>query len=149
LKSVEYTATIKTSEIGKGGAYISFPFDVKEVFGKTGRIKVKCMFENIEYRGSLVKMGMTSYIIGISKDIRSKLGKDIGHKIHVSICEDTDERIVEIHPELQPILDTNPEMLTRYNKLSHSKRKEIWLQLSSAKRPETLKSRLKQIVDEM
>ena len=37
------------------GAYIIFPYDVREEFQK-GRVKVKATFDGVEYNGSLVRM---------------------------------------------------------------------------------------------
>ena len=56
------------------GAYVEIPFDVKEVFGK-GRVPVNATFDGEFYKGSIAKMGLPSYILGIRKDIREKIGK--------------------------------------------------------------------------
>ena len=67
----------------KGGAYLIFPYDVREEFHK-GRVKVSVTFDGEPYEGSVVNMGIKNedgsicYIIGIRKDIRKKIGKEIG-----------------------------------------------------------------------
>jgi hypothetical protein len=72
------------------GAYIEVPFDIKKLFGK-GRLKVLAEFDGEPYSGSIVNMGIKNadgsicYIIGIRKDIRSKIGKQTGDKIEVKI----------------------------------------------------------------
>lgn len=68
------------------GAYIEFPYDVREEFGK-GRVKVYATFDGVPYEGSLVRMKTPGHIIGIRKDIRAKIGKQPGSEIHVTICE--------------------------------------------------------------
>ncbi len=68
------------------GAYIEFPYDVKEEFHK-GRVKVEATFDGIPYIGSLVKMKTPCHIIGIRKDIRKQLGKQAGDMIKVTIKE--------------------------------------------------------------
>ena len=65
------------------GAYIEFPYDVKEEFHK-GRVKVEATFDGIPYIGSLVKMKTPCHIIGIRKDIRKQLGKQAGDMIKVT-----------------------------------------------------------------
>lgn len=45
------------------GAYIEFPFDVREEFGK-GRVKVHATFDGEPYDGSLVRMKTPGHIIG-------------------------------------------------------------------------------------
>ncbi|KAA6329303.1 hypothetical protein EZS27_021872 [termite gut metagenome] len=68
------------------GAYIEFPLDVKETFGKE-RVRVNATFDGICYEGSLVKMGTPCHIIGIRKEIRRQIGKQAGDRIHVTIEE--------------------------------------------------------------
>ncbi len=75
----------------KGGAYIIFPKNIKEEYGK-GRVKVHVEFDGIPYNGSVVNMGIKNadgsicYIIGVLKAIRTQLGKSEGDTIHVA-CE--------------------------------------------------------------
>jgi hypothetical protein len=149
MKEYSFEAIIKASEIGKGGAYIEFPFNVEKEFGAKGRIKVKCFFEDIEYRGSLVKMGTKCHIIGISKDIRNKIGKTIGDKVDVRLCKDESERTVELHPALQQELQKQKIIKEHYENLSYTKQKEINVSLFDAKKDETLKSRLEKIIEEL
>lgn len=68
------------------GAYIEFPYDVKQEFGK-GRVKVHAEFDGEPYDGSLVRMKTPGHIIGIRKDIRKKINKQPGDRIHVKIRE--------------------------------------------------------------
>jgi len=84
-KSYEFDAVIKkVPDID--GAYIEFPYDVKEEFGK-GRVKVYATFDGEPYVGSLVRMGTPCHIIGIRKDIRAKINKQPGDIVHVTIRE--------------------------------------------------------------
>lgn len=84
-KIYEFDAVIKkVPDID--GAYIDFPYDVREEFGK-GRVKVHAVFDSVPYDGSLVKMKTPNHIIGIRKDIRQQIGKQPGDTIHVTIQE--------------------------------------------------------------
>ena len=84
-KLYEFTAEIKKVR-DIDGAYIEFPYDVKEEFGK-GRVKVMATFDGVEYQGSLVRMKTPCHIIGIRKDIRQKIGKQAGDIVCVTIQE--------------------------------------------------------------
>lgn len=90
-KIYEYDAVIKQSDIGAGGAYVTFPYDIKTEFGK-GRVKVKAAFDGEPYEGSIVNMGVKNhdgsvcYIIGILKSIRAKIGKQPGDKVRVIVA---------------------------------------------------------------
>ena len=59
------------------GAYVEFPYDVREEFQK-GRVKVYVEFDGEPYEGSLVRMGTPGHIVGVRKDIRKKIGKERG-----------------------------------------------------------------------
>jgi len=91
-KVYEFDAVILSSEIGKGGAYVPFPYDVRTEFGK-GRVKVHATFDGEPYDGSIVNMGVKNadgsvcYIIGILKSIRAKIGKQPGDSVRVTIKE--------------------------------------------------------------
>ncbi len=90
-KTYEYDAVLHELP-DNGGAYISFPWDIREVFGK-GRVKVHARFDGIPYDGSIVNMGVKNsdgsvcYIIGVLKSIRTRLNKHNGDTIHVVIEE--------------------------------------------------------------
>lgn len=92
-KIYEYEATVQKVP-GIDGAYVEFPYDVKEEFGK-GRVKVRATFDGEPYEGSIVNMGVKNsdgsvcYIIGLRKDIRAKIGKQPGDSVKVTIIEKT------------------------------------------------------------
>ena len=92
LKIYEFDAIIQPSDMGRGGAYIVFPYDIREEFGK-GRVKVSATFDGESYDGSIVNMGIRNsddsicYILGILKDIRVKINKQPGDTVRVTISE--------------------------------------------------------------
>lgn len=89
-KTYSFELLIYSSEVGKGGAYVVFPYDIRKEFG-AGRVKVQAMFDGVSYEGSIVNMGVKRedgsicYILGVRKDIRKKIGKDIGDRVNVTI----------------------------------------------------------------
>ena len=85
----QFTSVIEASKAGKGGAYVRVPVNIKEYFGK-GRLKVRVYFEMVYYEGSIVNMGVKNpdgsvcYILGVRKDIREELQKNIGDTLTIS-----------------------------------------------------------------
>lgn len=73
-------------------AYIVFPYDIRKEFNK-GRVKVHAEFDGEPYDGSIVNMGVKDsegkicYVIGVTKNIRSKIGKTFGDEVDVFIVE--------------------------------------------------------------
>ncbi len=90
-KKYEFDAVIHEVK-EKGGAYVAFPYDVREEFG-AGRAKVHVEFDGEPYDGSVVNMGVKDqdgsvcYIIGVRKDIREKIKKQPGDTVHVLVRE--------------------------------------------------------------
>lgn len=91
MKHYRFAAVIQPVP-DKGGAYVIFPYDLRQEFGK-GRVKVQATFDGYPYTGSIVNMGVKNpdgsicYILGIRKDIRAAIGKDIGDLVEVEIYE--------------------------------------------------------------
>lgn len=87
----EYDTVLHETE-DNGGAYVVFPWDIRQEFGK-GRVKVHADFDGIPYDGSIVNMelknddGSICYVIGVLKAIRKELGKSDGDMIHVVITD--------------------------------------------------------------
>ena len=88
-KVYEYESLIY--EAGEtGGAYVLFPYDIRKEFGR-GRVKVHATFDGEPYDGSIVNMGVRNadgsvcYIIGVRKDIRSRIGKQPGDSVWVKV----------------------------------------------------------------
>ena len=85
----EYDAVLR-EQADSGGAYVLFPWDIRELFGK-GRLRVHAELDGIPYDGSIVNMGVKNpdgticYIIGVLKSIRRTIGKKDGDTIHVLI----------------------------------------------------------------
>lgn len=91
MKTYEYDTALHLIP-EKGGAYVIFPWNIREEFGK-GRVKVHATFNGIPYDGSIVNMGIKDdqgqicYIIGVRKPIREILQVTEGDSIHVTITE--------------------------------------------------------------
>ncbi|MBO4580992.1 MAG: DUF1905 domain-containing protein [Bacteroidales bacterium] len=82
---MEFDAVILQNE-DMDAAYVEVPFDIKKLFGK-GRLAVHATFDGEPYCGQIVRMGTPCYIIGVRKDIRKKIGKTFGDKVHVTFRE--------------------------------------------------------------
>ena len=89
-KRYEYDAVIHVEP--DGGAYVVFPWDLRQTFGK-GRVKVHASFDGMPYDGSIVNMGLkhpdgsVCYVIGVLKAIRRMTGKGKGDAMRVTVEE--------------------------------------------------------------
>ena len=131
---------------GGGGAYVSVPFDVEKVFGKK-RLPVIATIDGESYRGTLVRMGMPQHVLIVLKEIREKIGKSFGDEVTVELEEDLAPRLVEVPPDLQQALDTEPAAQSYFDKLSYSHKKEYVRWINDAKQEETRIKRIKQTIE--
>ncbi len=129
------------------GAYIEPPFDVEQVFGAK-RVKVRATFDGVEYRGSVVKMG-GCYMLGITQEMRKKIGKDFGDTVSVTIEKDEEERIIEIPEDFGLLLSADQKAKATYDQLSYTAKKEYITWITEAKREETRQDRIKKALEKL
>ena len=145
-KPIKFTAKIQASEVGAGGAYVLFPFDVEELFGTKGRVAITSTIDGEPYRGSLVKYGHPQHMFPVLKSIREKIGKKIGDTIEVVILQDTEERVVDAPADLLKALKAN-KLDKAFSKLSYTHRKEYVKWIEGAKKAETRENRIVKAIE--
>lgn len=146
VKKIHFNARlIKHPDLN--AAYIEFPYNVEELFGKKGQVKVKVQFDNLlEYRGSLANMGTGCHVLGVTQEIRGKLNKSFGDSIEVTLEEDTQPREIMVPDAIVQALKNNPEARNFYDSLSYTNRKELISWVQSAKKDETRNRRLAEFI---
>jgi len=144
-----FQAVLENPEKEADMAYVTIPFNVQEVYGTKGQVKVKATFDGHPYRGIIANMGSGCHIIGLRKDIRAAIDKKVGGIINVTIEKDLEERIVEVPEELKKLLSKNKGAQVFYDSLSFTNRKEYAVWISSAKKEETKEKRLKDALSKL
>jgi hypothetical protein len=130
-------------QLGDTGAWVDFPYDLKEMFGKGNLVPIKAIFENsIEYRGSLAKMGGEWPMLLIKKDIQQQLNKKAGEAIHMVVELDDQPREVVLSAEFTQALDVNPKIKAIFDSLAYTHRKEYAGWIAEAKREQTRQDRI-------
>lgn len=123
-------------------AFINFPFDTNELFGKKGQVKVKVLLDDkVEYRSSLANMGGGCHRLGLTQVIRKELGKTFGEIVDVKLWEDKEERVVTVPDDVQELLNQNEKAKEFYNKMSYTHRKEYIRWIEEAKKEENRERR--------
>ena len=129
-----------------GGAFVEVPFDVKAEFG-SARPKVNVTFDGEAYRGIITPMGGVS-LIGILKDIRAKIGKDVGDKVRVTVEADTAPREVAMPTDVAKALKTT-KLLDVFEAMSFTHRKEHINAIEEAKKQETRMRRIEKMIEDL
>ena len=141
-KKITFTAKIEKHP-GMDAGYIVFPYDVRELYGVKGQVKVMAKFDNVvEYRGSLARMGMPCHVLGITKEIRYLLGKTFGDEITIELEKDTEERIVEVPEDITRLLNANDKAMKFFETLSYTDKKEYIRWIETTQNPETRARRI-------
>lgn len=140
-KKVFY-AVLENDNKGMDTAFISIPFNVEEAYGTRGQVKVKVLFDKHPYRGVIANMGTGCHILGVRKDIREAIGKQVGDSVLVELERDTEERIVDVPDDLKTLLAKNKAAQNFFDSLSFTNKKEYAQWISSAKKEETRTKRL-------
>jgi hypothetical protein len=135
----EFKAVIQQHE-GLNAGYVEPPFDVREVFGAK-RVKVRATFDGVEYRGSVVSMG-GCYMLGMTKEIREKIGKGFGDEVLVTIEKDDEERKVEIPDDFSEAMKMDGKALETFDSFPFTAQKEYVTWITSAKKEETRNDRI-------
>ncbi|MBW8685704.1 YdeI/OmpD-associated family protein [Chitinophaga rhizophila] len=135
---------------GMNAGYVVFPYDVQELFGVKGQVKVKALIDGkVSYRGSLARMSMPCHTLGITQAVRKELGKDLGDTIHIELEQDLTPREVPLTDEVIALFIQYPEAENFYNKLSYTDKKEYMVWITSAKKEETKQNRLKLMIEKL
>jgi hypothetical protein len=135
-----FEAAIRSSGTGRGGALVAVPPEVVEALGGGGRIPVNATFDGVAYAGSIMSMG-EGPCIGILKSIRTRIGKEPGDTVVVTLERDTAERTVEVPDDLAAAL-AEAGAREAFDRLSYSHRREHVAAISDAKKAETRQRRI-------
>jgi hypothetical protein len=137
----QFDAVIKEGRAG--GAFVEVPFDVKATFG-SARPKVAVTFDGESYRGTIALMGGVS-LIGILKEIRNKIGKDVGDKVRVTVDADDAPREVAVPDDVRAAL-RKAKLEKVFEKLSYTHQKEHINAIEEAKQPQTRVRRIEKLI---
>jgi hypothetical protein len=134
-------------EAGGGGAYVRIPPDVVAALGGKGQIPVQATFDGVAYEGSVVSMGGEK-VIGVLKAIRSRLGKQPGDTVAVTLELDLGERSVEVPDDLRAALD-DAGLGAVFDALSYTHQREYVTWIEEAKKVDTRARRVRATMERL
>jgi hypothetical protein len=124
-----------------GGAVVLVPPEVGAALGGNKQMRVFGTIDGVEYRSSTMPYRGAFYM-GVHKATREAAGVAIGDEIEVTVTRDDSPRVVVIPPDLEAALAAEPELRTRFDRLSFSRRRELADPVAQARRPETRTRRI-------
>jgi uncharacterized protein YdeI (YjbR/CyaY-like superfamily) len=87
--------------------------------------------------------------MGVHKATREAAGVAIGDEVEVTVTRDDSPRVLAIPPDLETALAAEPDLRTRFDKLSFSRRRELVDPVAEARRPETRVKRIEATLDRL
>jgi hypothetical protein len=124
------------------GVYAEFPFDSVKEFGTKKHVWVKIEVEGEAYSMNLLPNGKGGHWLHLKKEIRTKIGKEEGDAISISLERDLTPRTVEIPEYLQWLLDDDKTVAVYFDKMPISAKK-FWI--AHIEEPKTDDTRVERI----
>jgi len=143
MKKYKFKARIEEGQ--GGGAYVLFPYDTQKEFATNGKVPVKATFEGVPYAGSLVKYGHPHHTLGMPKAIREQIEKRPGDTVEIVVWRDEEVRTVQVTAEFERLIKKEV-LLSAFNELSYTHRKEYCRWITDAKKEETRSRRLQKAI---
>lgn len=143
-KKLRFQAKIQGKEAGVVAA-ITPPVDVVEYFGTRGRVPIRGTINGFAFRSSLMPMG-GCHMMPVNQALCKGAGVQPGDLVDVVMERDSEERTVEVPPELKKQLAKSKKAQERWDRLAFTHKKEMANSITGAKQEETRKRRLAKVV---
>jgi len=111
-----------------------------------GRVMLAITYKGSEFRTS-VSVYRGEWMMVVNQEMQAG-GLEPGKAYQVEIARDTAERTVEIPADLKAAL-TKAKVLTTFEKLAYTHRKEWVRSVEDAKKPETRERRIAKVVEDL
>ena len=142
---LEFDAVITRANVTGSSAFVTFPFDVPELFGAKGRVPVRATFDGADYQGSLVTYGGPKHMLLVLTEIQQRIGKAAGDAVHVTVALDTSERVVELDADIEKQL-RDAGAFDGFRAMAYSHQREYVLWITAAKQPATRERRIQKML---
>ena len=128
-----------------GGRWVEVPFDVRATFGEA-RPSVHGTVNGVPLRSRLAVYGGHTYL-GLTKEIRTAAGIDLGDELEVVLSRDDAPREVHLPAELDAALRCAADAGERFAQLAFTHRREYSQWVGEAKRAETRERRAQRAIE--
>jgi hypothetical protein len=128
-----------------GGCWVEVPFDARAAFGEA-RPPVRGTVNGVPLRSRLAVYGGRTYL-GLTKEIRTAAGIDLGDELEVVLSRDDAPREIEQTAELEAALRCAADANERFEQLAFTHRREYAQWVSEAKKAETRERRAQRAIE--
>ena len=142
-----FKATLKRPATPGSWTFLDIPFDVEQVFGHKGQVKVKGTINGYAYRSSAMPNGHGSHFLVVNKVIRDNINATQGNSVQVAMSLDIDPRTADVPEDFQQALDMLSDAKSIFEKFSYSRQKGYVTWIESAKTNKTRANRIQSALD--
>ncbi len=131
--------TTFTTTLVKRGPGVAVLLDEEQVaaIGEGAkRFPVAATINGATWRSTVVRM-RGEHLLGLSKEVRSRVGADASDTVEVTVALDRAARVVEAPAELADALAGDVQASTAYERLAYTHRKEYARWVGEAKKRDT------------
>jgi hypothetical protein len=127
--------------------FVRIPFNVEEVYGSRGQVKVRGAVNGQPYRGSAMPQGDGSHYLVVNKALRDAAGAIIGDTVQVEMEPDAEGRQVEVPGDLRAAVDADSAAREAFGRFSYSHQKAYVEWIQGAKAAATRQRRIARAVE--
>ncbi len=128
--------------------FLAVPFDVSEVWGTRGRVRVKGTINGFPFRTNIQPME-GRHLLTFNKQLQAGAKAQPGDMVAVVMDRDTEEWTVDPPAELAKAFRRSKDAKALWDKLAYTHRKEFAQWISGAKQEETRERRAAKAVSMM
>jgi len=148
-KPKSFKAVLERDGTALNWVIIRIPFDVAEVWGVRGQLKVKGDINNFAFRTSLFAGRAGGHILLVNKRMQAAAGAGPGDTARFRLEPDTEERVASVPQELEPVLSEDPALRRWFDGLNYSTRHDIHHWITEVKSPEARQRRADQMAERL
>ncbi|MBV9503739.1 MAG: DUF1905 domain-containing protein [Acidobacteriia bacterium] len=148
-RAKSFGATLERMESRLNWVIVRIPFDVSEVWGTRGQLKVKGEISGLPFRTSLFPTGDGSHILLVNKQMQAGAKVGVGMIARFRLEPDTAERKTTIPTELQKHLSQDRSLRRWFDQLTYSARNEVGHWITGVKSAEARERRAAQIAERL
>lgn len=131
---------------GPGATVALVSPEAAEALGGLKQMRVFGWLNGVEFKTSTYPWRGEGLYVGVPKAAREAAGVGLGDEVELELLRDDSPRVLELAPELEAALATEPELRARFEALSFSRRRELADPVAQAVKPETRAARVARAV---
>jgi hypothetical protein len=132
-------------ESDQGACFIRVPAEALAALGERKRLPVKVTINGYSYRTTVAVYG-GRYYLGVRREVREAAGVAAGEQLTVGLEYDAQLRTVDLPEVLRAALEADATSAAAFEKLSYTRKREFVQWVTGAKRAETQRRRMEQVL---